>query len=105
MIYLCAHGASWYTATSVQPRSRLKYTHNTAIFRENYLGTPILAMTWDGALAMIVIIVFLTVIGIAGGIALWNARRQPWRDIAPERLEPRFPQGAVQPRFRPAPRS
>jgi hypothetical protein len=40
---------------------------------------------------MIGIIVFLTLIGIPASFAIWNDRRTPWRDTAPERLEPRFP--------------
>ena len=44
---------------------------------------------------MIVIAVFLTLIGIAAGFAVWNDRRRPWRDTAPERLEPRFPFGSL----------
>ena len=44
---------------------------------------------------MIAIVVFLTVIGIAGGIAFWNARRTPWRDTVSERREPRFPLGSL----------
>ena len=44
---------------------------------------------------MIVIVVFLTVIGIAAGVAVWNERRRPWRNRAAERLEPRFPLGSL----------
>ncbi len=44
---------------------------------------------------MIVIVAFLAVIGAAAGVAIWNARRRPWRDAAPERLEPRFPLGSI----------
>jgi hypothetical protein len=44
---------------------------------------------------MIGIIVFLTVIVAAGGYAVWNDRRAPRRDAAPERLEPRFPLGSL----------
>lgn len=37
------------------------------------------------------IAVFLSVIAAAGGFAVWNDRRTPWRDAPRERLEPRFP--------------
>ncbi len=40
---------------------------------------------------MLGIVVFLAVIAVAGGFAVWNYRRTPWRDPAPKRLEPRFP--------------
>ena len=40
---------------------------------------------------MIVIFVFLVMIGIAGGFAVWNDRRTPWRDTVSQRREPRFP--------------
>ncbi len=40
---------------------------------------------------MIGIVVFLALIGIAAGVAVWKDRRTPWRDTPPERLEPRFP--------------
>jgi hypothetical protein len=49
---------------------------------------------------MIAIAVFLTLIGIAAGFAVWNDWRSPWRDTAPNRLEPRFPLGSLQNRFR-----
>ncbi len=44
---------------------------------------------------MIVIVVFLAVIGIAGGVAVWNERRSPWCGGGPERREPRFPLGSL----------
>ena len=44
---------------------------------------------------MIVIVVFLAVVGAAAGVAIWNARRRPWREVAPERREPRFPLGPI----------
>ncbi len=44
---------------------------------------------------MIVIAVFLAVIGIAAGVAVWNERRRPWCDAGPERREPRFPLGTI----------
>ena len=44
---------------------------------------------------MIGIVAFLAVIGIAAGYAVWNDRRRPWREAAPERLEPRFPLGSI----------
>ena len=49
---------------------------------------------------MIVIIVFLTLIGVAAGFAVWNDRRSPWRNTEPKRLEPRFPIGSLENRFR-----
>jgi len=49
---------------------------------------------------VIVIVVFLTLIGIAAGFAVWNDRRSPWREMSPKRLEPRFPLGSLQNRFR-----
>ncbi len=50
---------------------------------------------FDGAEEMIVIAVFLAVIGIAAGVAVWNERRRPWCDAGPERREPRFPLGTI----------
>ncbi len=44
---------------------------------------------------MIVIVVFLTVIGIAAGVAAWNERRTPWCIAGPERREPQFPLGSL----------
>jgi hypothetical protein len=44
---------------------------------------------------MIVIAVFLAVIGIAGGVAVWNESRSPWCDGGSERREPRFPLGSI----------
>ncbi len=44
---------------------------------------------------MIGIVVFLAVIGVAGGYAVWNDRRTPWRDSTPQRKEPRFPLGSI----------
>ena len=44
---------------------------------------------------MIGIVAFLAVIGVAAGVAVWNDRRRPWCDAAPERLEPRFPFGSI----------
>ncbi len=44
---------------------------------------------------MIGIVVFLGLIGIAAGIAVWRSRRRPWRNVVPERLEPRFPFGSI----------
>jgi hypothetical protein len=54
---------------------------------------------------MIGIVVFLAVIGVAAGVAVWNDHRKPLRDTAPERLEPRFPLGSFKSRPRPAPQS
>ncbi len=44
---------------------------------------------------MIVIVAFLIVVGAAAGYAVWNDRRTPWRDAAPERREPRFPLDSI----------
>lgn len=44
---------------------------------------------------MIVIVAFLAVIGVAAGVAVWNDRRTPWREVAPERREPRFPLDSI----------
>lgn len=44
---------------------------------------------------MIGIAVFLAVIGIAAGVAVWNESRRPWCDGGPERREPRFPLGSI----------
>ncbi len=44
---------------------------------------------------MIGIAVFLTVIGVAAGVAVVNERRRPWCDAVSERLEPRFPFGSL----------
>jgi len=44
---------------------------------------------------MIGIVVFLAVIGVAAGFAVWNDRRTPWRDTAPARREPQFPVGSL----------
>ena len=44
---------------------------------------------------MIVIVAFLVVVAAAAGVAVWNDRRAPWREAAPERLEPRFPLDSI----------
>ncbi len=62
---------------------------------KNYLNPPILRADLDGAEEMIVIAAFLAVVGVAAGVAVWNERRTPWCDAAPERLEPRFPVGSI----------
>lgn len=49
----------------------------------------------EGAEEMIVIAVFLAVIGIAGGLAVWNESRSPWCVAGSERREPRFPLGSI----------
>ncbi len=44
---------------------------------------------------MIGIVIFLAVIGVAAGYAVWNDRRTPWRDPVPERREPRISPGSL----------
>ncbi len=44
---------------------------------------------------MLGIVAFLAGIGVAAGYAVWRSRARPWRDVVPERREPRFPLGSI----------
>ncbi len=68
---------------------------NHLFFIKNYPIPSILRADFDGAEEMIVIVVFLAVVGVAAGVAVWNERRRPWCDGGRERLEPRFPLGSI----------